>query len=89
MTKGLLMVFTGDGKGKTTAALGMAMRSAGHGHNVCFIQYIKGRRRTGEREAARRFPDAIDFHVTGRGFTWNPKDIEEDKSAALAGWKMA
>ena len=60
MTKGLLIVFTGEGKGKTTAALGMAVRAAGHGLPVCFIQFIKGSWRYGELEAVKRFEGLID-----------------------------
>lgn len=89
MKKGLLMVFTGDGKGKTTAALGMAMRSAGHGLKVCFIQFIKGSGEYGERTAMGRFKDEIECHVTGRGFTWNSDDLEKDKAAAREGWRLA
>jgi len=89
MKKGLLMVFTGDGKGKTTAALGMAIRSAGHGLNVCFIQFIKGRWNYGELKAVSRFEDTIDFHVMGKGFTWKSEDIEQDKAAARRAWKFA
>ena len=66
MTKGLLIVYTGEGKGKTTAALGMAMRAAGHGLKTCFIQFIKGSWRYGEMEAVKRFAGLIDFHVMGK-----------------------
>jgi cob(I)alamin adenosyltransferase len=86
--KGLLMVNTGDGKGKTTAALGMAMRTAGHGLKVCFIQFIKGTWKYGELDAVERFGDLIDFHVTGKGFTWKTKDFEKDKAAARKGWEL-
>ena len=89
MKKGLLMVFTGNGKGKTTSALGMAMRSAGHGLKVCFIQFIKGGWKYGELEAVKRFQDVIDFHVMGRGFTWKSDDIEKDKAAARHAWRFA
>ncbi len=88
-TRGLLVVFTGKGKGKTTAALGMAMRSAGHGLSVCIIQFIKGSWRYGEMEAIRRFADCIDFHVMGRGFTWQSEDFEEDRRLALQAWDFA
>lgn len=89
MKKGLLMVFTGDGKGKTTSALGLALRSAGHGLRVCFIQFIKGSWRYGEMAAVERFASEIDFHVTGRGFTWKSDDIEKDKQAAREAWELA
>lgn len=86
---GLLMVHTGDGKGKTTAALGMAMRTAGHGLKVCFIQFIKGSWKYGELEAFRRFEELIDFHVMGKGFTWKSDDLEKDRAMAQEGWRMA
>lgn len=89
MKKGLLMVFTGDGKGKTTAALGLALRSAGHGLKVCFIQFIKGSWKYGELEAVNRYRDLIDFHVMGRGFTWKSKDMGKDKEAARQAWRFA
>ena len=89
MKKGLLMVFTGNGKGKTTSALGLAMRSAGNGFKVCFIQFIKGNWKYGEMEAVKRFDDLIDFHVMGRGFTWKSENIEEDKAAARDAWEFA
>ena len=83
------MVFTGDGKGKTTAALGMAFRTAGHGLKVCFIQFIKGSWKYGELDAVKRFDDLIDWHVTGKGFTWKSDNIEEDKALARKGWDRA
>ncbi len=89
MRKGLLMVFTGNGKGKTTAALGMAMRAAGHGLKVCFIQFIKGSRHYGELDAKDRFNDLIDWHVMGRGFTWKSENIEEDTRLAREAWQLA
>ena len=89
MEKGLLMVFTGNGKGKTTAALGVAVRAMGHGFHVCVIQFIKGSWKYGELEAVKRFTDLMDFHVTGRGFTWKSEDFEKDKKAAREGWRLA
>lgn len=88
-TKGLILVFTGHGKGKTTAAIGMAMRAAGHGLKTCFIQFIKGSWKYGEAEAVSRFKEEIDFHITGRGFTWKSDDLEKDKAAARQAWKKA
>ncbi len=87
--KGLLIVNTGDGKGKTTAALGMAMRAAGHGLKVCFIQFIKGSWKYGEMEAVKQFGGLIDFHVMGKGFTWKSDNLEEDKTAARQAWDFA
>ncbi len=89
MKKGLLMVNSGDGKGKTTAALGLAMRAAGHGLKVCFIQFIKGSWRYGELEAMQRFNDTIDFHVMGKGFTFKSDDLEKDRAAARSAWDFA
>lgn len=88
-TNGLLMVFTGNGKGKTTAALGMAMRSAGHDLKVCVIQFIKGSWTYGEIEAIKRYSDCMDLHVMGRGFTWKSENLEEDRRLALEGWSLA
>ena len=87
--RGLLIVFTGDGKGKTTAALGMAMRAAGHGMKVCFIQFIKGSWKYGELESVKRFDDLIDFHVMGKGFTWKSNDKESDQEMARQAWNFA
>jgi len=89
MTKGLLIVFTGEGKGKTTSALGMAMRAAGHGLRVCFIQFIKGSWRYGELEAVKRFEGLIDLQVMGKGFTWKSDNLDEDARLAREGWAMA
>ena len=82
-------MFTGNGKGKTTAALGMAMRAAGHGLKVCFIQFIKGGWQYGELDAIKRFEGLIDFHVMGRGFTWKSDNIEEDARLAREAWDFA
>jgi len=89
MSKGLLIVYTGKGKGKTTAALGMAMRAAGHGLRVCLIQFIKGSWQYGELEAIKRFEGLIDLHVMGRGFTWKSDNLEEDARLAREGWDLA
>ena len=89
MKKGLLIVNTGDGKGKTTAALGLAMRAAGHGLKVCFIQFIKGSWKYGELDAVKKFSDTIDFHVMGKGFTWKSDDLEKDRAAARDAWGLA
>jgi cob(I)alamin adenosyltransferase len=89
MTKGLLIVFTGEGKGKTTSALGMTIRAAGHGLRVCFIQFIKGSWKYGELEAVKRFEGLIDLHVMGRGFTWKSENLDEDVRLAREGWDLA
>jgi len=87
--KGLLIVYTGKGKGKTTAALGLTFRAIGHGLNTCIIQFIKGSWKYGELESAKRFEDLLDFHVLGRGFTWKSDDIEKDIKLAKEAWSFA
>ncbi len=89
MAKGLLLLFTGKGKGKSTAAFGLAFRALGHGLPVCVIQFLKGNRRTGEVKAAGRFRDLLDFHVLGRGFTWKSDNLKEDRRLARDAWKLA
>jgi cob(I)alamin adenosyltransferase len=85
----LLLLFTGNGKGKTTSALGLAFRALGHGFPVCMIQFIKGSWRYGELEAAKHFPSLLDIHVLGRGFTWQSDDLDKDISAAREAWAFA
>lgn len=89
MKKSLLMINTGKGKGKTTAALGLAFRAVGHGFRVSVIQFIKGSWHYGEIETAGRLADWIDFNVMGRGFTWKSDDLEKDAAMARAAWEMA
>src|ERR1700761_2308570 len=84
--QGLLMVHTGDGKGKSTAAFGMAARALGWGYKVGVVQYIKGKWITGERQVFRRFPDQVRYAVMGEGFTWDVADRERDIAAARAAW---
>jgi cob(I)alamin adenosyltransferase len=84
--KGLLVVHTGTGKGKSTAAFGMVMRCLGHGLKVGVVQFIKGRRPTGERDFLRRFPDQVTVKVMGEGFTWETQDRQRDIAAARAAW---
>lgn len=88
-SKGLLAIHTGNGKGKTTAALGLVFRALGHGYKVSVIQFIKGGWRCGEHKLAERFPDLLDFHVTGKGFTWKSENIEEDTALARSAWELA
>lgn len=80
--KGLLLVHTGDGKGKSTAAFGQALRAAGQGMNVCIVQFIKGKWRTGEARAFEALSDRVEFHVKGSGFTW--QDDDRDKLISMA-----
>ena len=87
--KGLLMVHTGTGKGKSTAAFGLAMRTLGHGLRIGVVQFVKGRRETGERQILERFPDQVTVKVMGEGFTWETQDRERDIEAARAAWEEA
>jgi cob(I)alamin adenosyltransferase len=89
MDKGLLIVNTGDGKGKTTAALGQAFRAIGHKKKVCVIQFIKGSETYGELFSLKRYKDLVDIFVTGNGFTWQSEDITKDKACAMKGWDLA
>ena len=75
--KGLVLIFTGNGKGKTTAALGQALRAAGQGLKVCFVQFIKGSWQTGEEKSLAHLKERIDFFVKGSGFTWQAEDRDE------------
>ncbi len=83
---GLLIVNTGDGKGKTTAAFGMAARALGWGQRVGVVQFIKGKWITGERQFFARFPDQVVYKVMGEGFTWETQDRARDVAAAEAAW---
>jgi len=83
--RGLLLVYTGQGKGKTTAALGIVFRALGRGMRVAVVQFIKGKWRTGERQFAETIP-GLTFLVMGRGFTWESDDLSKDKEAAAEAW---
>jgi len=87
--KGLLIVHTGTGKGKSTAAWGLAMRTLGHGLRLGVVQFVKGRRETGERFFLARFPELVTVKVMGEGFTWETQDRERDIAAARAAWDEA
>ncbi|MCJ7434086.1 MAG: cob(I)yrinic acid a,c-diamide adenosyltransferase [Anaerolineales bacterium] len=88
MKKNLLILNTGDGKGKTTAALGMILRAWGRGMKVCVIQFIKAEKgQPGEVKAAEKL--GIEWHATGDGFTWRSKDMDETTARALHGWEIA
>ena len=86
--KGLVIVYTGHGKGKTTAALGMVFRALGRGFRVTVVQFIKGKWKTGERIFAATIPE-LRFHVMGLGFTWESDDLARDKGAARTAWETA
>ena len=85
---GLTLIFTGNGKGKTTSALGLAFRALGHDYPVAIIQFIKGSWKYGELESAKRF-DLLDFHVMGKGFTWKSDNLDEDIEIAQKAWEFA
>jgi len=87
--KGLLIVHTGTGKGKSTAAWGLAMRCLGHGLKLGVVQFVKGRRETGERQLLERFPELVTIKVMGEGFTWETQDRARDVTAAEAAWAEA
>ena len=86
--RGVLIVLTGAGKGKSSSAFGMVARALGHDMKVGVVQFIKGRFRTGEMTFFRRFPE-VKFHVMGEGYTWETQDRERDTRAALAAWQVA
>ncbi|MCA9471666.1 MAG: cob(I)yrinic acid a,c-diamide adenosyltransferase [Nitrospirales bacterium] len=85
--KGLLIVYTGAGKGKTTAALGMAMRSVGHGMRVAVVQFIKGAIDTAEERILKGFGERVTFLRMGEGYTWETQDRERDKQFAQEAWR--
>ena len=87
--KGLLVVHTGKGKGKSTAAFGMVFRALGHGMRVGIVQFVKGRWQTGERHALARFGDQVTLATMGEGFTWETQDRARDIAAARAAWDKA
>ncbi len=87
--KGLLIVFTGNGKGKTTASLGMALRTIGHGYKVAIIQFIKGGWTTGEEKALKNLSSNVSWHSLGEGFTWETQDRIRDEKLVKEAWKLA
>jgi cob(I)alamin adenosyltransferase len=87
--KGLLIVHTGAGKGKTTAALGIAFRALGQGMRIGIVQFIKGAIPTGEAALAARLAPALQMHTMGDGFTWNTQDREKDTASARKAWEAA
>lgn len=87
--KGLLLVLTGNGKGKSSSAFGMAARALGHGMKVGVVQFIKGAFSTGEEAFFRRFPDELAYHVMGEGFTWETQNRQRDIQAAETAWNTA
>ncbi len=86
---GLVIVVTGNGKGKSSSGFGMVARAIGHGMKVGVVQFIKGAVATGEEQFFRRFPDEVEFRIAGEGYTWETQDRERDIQKAEAGWARA
>jgi cob(I)alamin adenosyltransferase len=86
---GVLLVNTGNGKGKSSSAFGMVIRTLGHGGKVAVVQFIKGAMSTGEELFLRRFPDEVSFHAMGEGYTWETQDRERDIAKAAQAWERA
>jgi cob(I)alamin adenosyltransferase len=89
LEKGLVLVFTGDGKGKTTAALGLVLRTLGHGEGVAVVQFIKGGWHPGEAKALELFGEALHWHALGEGFTWETQDRERDRELVQQAWQRS
>ncbi len=89
LEKGLLMVHTGPGKGKSTAAFGLLLRMVGRGRRAGVVQFIKGAWSTGERGALARFDDLVEWHTMGEGFTWETQDRDRDVAACRRAWEQA
>ena len=87
--KGLLMVHTGKGKGKSTAAFGLAVRAMGNDMRVGVVQFVKGKWQTGERAILEHFPERVTIRTMGEGFTWDTQDRQRDIAAAKAAWQAA
>ena len=87
--KGLLIVHTGKGKGKSTAAFGLVTRAVGNGMRVGIVQYVKGKWETGERKVLEHFPEQVEIRTMGEGFTWETQDRARDISAARAAWEVS
>jgi cob(I)alamin adenosyltransferase len=86
ITKGLIIVNTGNGKGKTTAGFGIVFRCLGRGYKVAVVQFMKGKWITGESKALERFKDLVEHYPIGDGFTWETKNLEQDKATARRAW---
>ena len=86
---GVLLVNTGNGKGKSSSAFGMVIRALGHGQKVGIVQFIKGAMATGEERFLRRFPDEVSFYAMGEGYTWETQDRERDIACAQKAWARA
>jgi cob(I)alamin adenosyltransferase len=86
---GIIIVNTGNGKGKSSSGFGMAIRAMGHGMKVGVVQFIKGAMSTGEEKFLRRFPEEVSFHAMGEGYTWETQNRERDIEKAQAAWEQA
>jgi cob(I)alamin adenosyltransferase len=86
---GIIIVNTGNGKGKSSSGFGMVVRAMGHGMKVGVVQFIKGAMSTGEEKFLRRFPDELSFHAMGEGYTWETQNRERDVEKAQAAWEQA
>ena len=89
LDRGLLLVHTGDGKGKSTAAFGTVIRSLGWGHSVAVVQFVKGKWRVGEREFFDRLEGLVTWFTMGEGFTWDTQDRDRDMAAARTAWRKS
>ncbi|AFY60573.1 cob(I)yrinic acid a,c-diamide adenosyltransferase [Synechococcus sp. PCC 6312] len=89
LEKGLIIVHTGNGKGKTTAALGMVLRSLGHGYRVAIVQFIKGAWEPAEKAILEKFSPQLEFQALGEGFTWETQDRQRDIATTQAAWSTA
>jgi len=87
--RGLIIIHTGKGKGKSTAAFGMVFRALGHGFKIGIVQFVKGKWGTGERDILEKFPDLVTIKAMGEGFTWDTQDRGRDILAAKAAWEQA
>lgn len=86
-TAGVIVVTTGNGKGKSSSGFGMVIRAMGHGMKVGVVQFIKGAMSTGEEKFLRRFPDEVHFHAMGEGYTWETQNRERDMQKAETAWE--
>jgi len=89
LDRGMVLVHTGNGKGKSSSAFGVIARALGWGHSVGVVQFIKGTWKTGEREFYARFPDELQWETMGDGFTWDTQDLEQDKKTASVAFEKA
>jgi cob(I)alamin adenosyltransferase len=87
--RGVFLVNTGNGKGKSSAAFGLVARALGHGQHAAVVQFVKGRTDSGEEGFFRRFPELVEWHVMGEGFTWETQNKERDTRTAGAAWEVA